>query len=560
MEQAEYVDATLRLYERLRDAGHDTVGTVLQSYLYRTMDDLERLLPRTPNLRIVKGAYLEPASIAYPDKADVDRAYVELVERGLRGGAYIAVATHDEAIIRRVQAFAELEGIARDRFEFQMLYGVRPALQRSIAAEGYKVLVAAPFGPDWYPYLMRRLAERPANLGFFLRNSSADELAPSDRRRRRRRWRRHRDEHRVPPRRGRHGRLPARARSARERIDEPRRRAAFARSSRIRSTSRSGCASIEAFTRFAERPGAEIDLHQVGYLFLLDRADDVAAFEESVALQNELGVPSRFVEPDEIRELCPIAGLDGVLAATYCPLDGAREPRGRRSGIRSGCPSPRRDGAHRLRGDGNRRSTARRSEASRRPSAQSRRTRSSAPRASWSPAIASSVGVELPVEPYFREVGFTGPTDGLPDAAPADGRFLVAASTSTARGRGSCSGWPTATRPPGFDVPTDPAWLEGVMEVAERRLPSLLDMGIAGGWKGYYEVTPDHNALVGRGPECQAVPLRHGLLRPRVPARPGDRGDRAATSSFGTQPFVDVAPLAVERFARSAARPERNVI
>ena len=170
MEQSEYVDATLRLYERLRDAGHDAVGTVLQSYLYRTMDDLERLLPRTPNLRIVKGAYLEPASIAYPDKADVDRAYVELVERGLQEGAYIAVATHDEAIIRRVQAFTAREGIARDRFEFQMLYGVRPGLQRSIAAEGYKVLVASPFGPDWYPYLMRRLAERPANLGFFLKN------------------------------------------------------------------------------------------------------------------------------------------------------------------------------------------------------------------------------------------------------------------------------------------------------------------------------------------------------------------------------------------------------
>ena len=170
MEQSEYVDATLRMYERLRDAGHESVGTVLQSYLYRTMDDLERLLPRMPNLRIVKGAYLEPESIAYPDKADVDRKYVELVERGLRGGAYIAVATHDEAIIRTVQAFAAREEIPRDRFEFQMLYGVRPGLQRSIAAEGYKVLVATPFGPDWYPYLMRRLAERPANLGFFLKN------------------------------------------------------------------------------------------------------------------------------------------------------------------------------------------------------------------------------------------------------------------------------------------------------------------------------------------------------------------------------------------------------
>ncbi len=170
MEQSDYVEVTLRIYERLRDAGHVGVGTVLQSYLYRTPDDLERLLPRAPNLRIVKGAYLEPAAIAYPDKADVDRAYLELVRTGLRGGAYIAVATHDEAIIRSVQAFAAQEDIPRDRFEFQMLYGVRPALQRSVAAEGYKVLVATPYGPDWYPYLMRRLAERPANLGFFLKN------------------------------------------------------------------------------------------------------------------------------------------------------------------------------------------------------------------------------------------------------------------------------------------------------------------------------------------------------------------------------------------------------
>ena len=170
MEQSEYTEVTLRLYERLRDAGHEGVGTVLQSYLYRTSADLERLLPRAPNLRIVKGAYLEPESIAYPDKADVDRVYLELVQRGLRRGAYIAVATHDETIIRKVQAFTTRDGIPRDRFEFQMLYGVRPGLQRSVAAEGYKVLVASPFGPDWYPYLMRRLAERPANLGFFLKN------------------------------------------------------------------------------------------------------------------------------------------------------------------------------------------------------------------------------------------------------------------------------------------------------------------------------------------------------------------------------------------------------
>jgi proline dehydrogenase len=170
MEQSDYVDATLRIYERLQDAGHDNVGAVLQAYLYRTKDDLDRLLPRAPNLRIVKGAYLEPAAIAFPEKSDVDRSFVELVEHGLRGGAYIAVATHDEAIIRKVQAFAASEEIGRDRFEFQMLYGVRTGLQRSILAEGYKILVATPFGPDWYPYLMRRLAERPAILGFFLKN------------------------------------------------------------------------------------------------------------------------------------------------------------------------------------------------------------------------------------------------------------------------------------------------------------------------------------------------------------------------------------------------------
>jgi proline dehydrogenase len=170
MEQSAFVGPTLQIFEALRRNGHTNVGTVLQSYLYRSPSDLERLLPLEPNLRIVKGAYLEPSSVAFPSKRDVDAAYVSLVERGLRGGAYVAVATHDEAIISHVQAFAEREGVARDRFEFQMLYGVRPALQRRIAAQGYKVLVATPFGPEWYPYLMRRLAERPANLLFFLRS------------------------------------------------------------------------------------------------------------------------------------------------------------------------------------------------------------------------------------------------------------------------------------------------------------------------------------------------------------------------------------------------------
>ncbi len=170
MEQSSVVDATLRIYRRLREAGHDRVGTVLQSYLYRTENDLEALLPLAPNLRFVKGAYLEPPEIAYTAKADVDAAYGRLVETALRGGAYAAIATHDETLIARCLEFAEQEGIPRDRFELQMLYGVRPGLQLDYVGAGYKVLVATPYGPEWYPYLMRRLAERPANLGFFVRN------------------------------------------------------------------------------------------------------------------------------------------------------------------------------------------------------------------------------------------------------------------------------------------------------------------------------------------------------------------------------------------------------
>lgn len=170
MEQSSVVDATLRIYRRLREAGHDRVGTVLQSYLFRTEDDLASLLPLRPNLRFVKGAYLEPPEIAYSDKADVDAAFARLVEAALRGGAYTAVATHDESLIRHCLSVAERESIARDRYELQMLYGVRQGLQLDLVGRGYKVLVATPYGPEWYPYLMRRLAERPANLAFLARN------------------------------------------------------------------------------------------------------------------------------------------------------------------------------------------------------------------------------------------------------------------------------------------------------------------------------------------------------------------------------------------------------
>lgn len=171
MEESARVDVTLRIYKRLREAGHDNVGTVLQAYLYRTEADLSDLLPYSPNLRLVKGAYLEPDSIAYPKKTDVDDAYLRLADRMLDAGNFTAIATHDERIINHVKDYAARANIARDRFEFQLLYGIRTQLQLDLVAEGYRVLIATPYGPDWYYYLMRRLAERPANVLFFAKNT-----------------------------------------------------------------------------------------------------------------------------------------------------------------------------------------------------------------------------------------------------------------------------------------------------------------------------------------------------------------------------------------------------
>ncbi len=170
MEESAHVDATLRIYRRLREAGHGNVGTVLQSYLRRSDEDLRGLLPLAPNLRIVKGAYLEPSEVAYPEKREVDAAYVRLLEASLAGRGFTAIATHDESLIEHAVAFTREHGIPKERFQFQMLYGVRPRLQLDLVRRGYDVLVATPFGPQWYRYLMRRLAERPANLLFFLRN------------------------------------------------------------------------------------------------------------------------------------------------------------------------------------------------------------------------------------------------------------------------------------------------------------------------------------------------------------------------------------------------------
>ncbi len=169
MEEAFTVDATLRIYRGLQQRGFD-VEVALQSYLFRTEADLRALIPLRPKVRLVKGAYLESADVAYPRKADVDSAYARLLEQAMGSDAYVCVATHDDRLIERAIQLAHERGIGNDRFEFQMLYGIRERRQVELAQAGYRVLVSVPFGPEWYPYLMRRLAERPANLAFFVAN------------------------------------------------------------------------------------------------------------------------------------------------------------------------------------------------------------------------------------------------------------------------------------------------------------------------------------------------------------------------------------------------------
>lgn len=171
MESSEYTQRTLDFfYNRFYQDYAGVTGVVIQSCLRRSEKDIDQLIERKVRVRICKGAYLEPPSVAFPDKADVDRNYVTLMERLLEHGNYPGVATHDEAIINHAIEFVERRKIPPERFEFQMLYGVRRDLQEKLRKGGYNMRVYIPFGSQWYPYLMRRLAERPANIAFMLAN------------------------------------------------------------------------------------------------------------------------------------------------------------------------------------------------------------------------------------------------------------------------------------------------------------------------------------------------------------------------------------------------------
>jgi proline dehydrogenase len=171
MESSEYTDVTLKLFEeRLYPTYKANVGVVLQSYLYRTFADVQHMNSLRARVRICKGAYKEPVKVAYPEKKDVDANYVKCMRELMLKGNYPGVATHDPAMIAEAKRWAKEQGITPDRFEFQMLYGVRRDLQESLVKEGWRVRCYVPFGTQWYPYLMRRLAERPANVAFITGN------------------------------------------------------------------------------------------------------------------------------------------------------------------------------------------------------------------------------------------------------------------------------------------------------------------------------------------------------------------------------------------------------
>jgi len=168
MENSPYTDRTLDIFETMWDIGYRQAGVVIQSCLKRSAADIARLNAMGARVRLVKGAYLEPATVAFQQKSDVDAAFIELMKTLLTHGTYPAIATHDPVMIEATQTFAGAKGIAKDKYEFQMLYGIRRDLQTSLARTGHPFRVYVPFGKEWFPYFMRRLGERPANVGFVL--------------------------------------------------------------------------------------------------------------------------------------------------------------------------------------------------------------------------------------------------------------------------------------------------------------------------------------------------------------------------------------------------------
>jgi sarcosine oxidase, subunit beta len=315
--------------------------------------------------------------------------------------------------------------------------------------------------------------------------------------------------------------------------------------------------SLDAFSAFATRPGWEIDLKRSGYLFVLSREADMAEFEAGVALQNRYGVPSRMLGGDEARALCPLLAGDDILGASFSPDDGHATPE---AVVQGYAFAARALGAH-LRvacevtgidTDGERITAVRTTDGLVATDAVI------CAAGAWSRACGEMVGVTLPVTPVRRQILFTEPMDGLPTDLP----FTIDFASSFyfhREGPGLLMGMSHPGEQPGFALETTDDWVPDLLEVASRRAPRIAEAGIKGGWAGLYEVTPDHNAIIGESGRVSRFLYAtgfsgHGFLQ--APAV----GEILRDLVLGHPPFVDIGPLSVERFSDAMLRPEYNIV
>ena len=318
-----------------------------------------------------------------------------------------------------------------------------------------------------------------------------------------------------------------------------------------------GARSLEAFAAFGQRPGQEIDLHRVGYLFLLDTEEQVEQFRESTQLQNTLGQPTRMISVDEAVELAPIVAPEGLVGACFSPTAGHCTPE---SVVLGYATAARRLGATLLTGCevvgidavGNHLTAVRTSRGTVRTGTVI------CAAGAWSEGLAASIGVELPVTPLRRQIVVTEAIPDLPAALPMTIDF---GSTFYfhREGPGLLVGLSDPDEQPGFHLNRTDSWIPRLTDVMGRRAPSLLDVGLTGGWAGLYEITPDHNALIGEADQVSRLLYAtgfsgHGFLQgPAV-------GEVIRDLYLDRKPFVDVSPLNARRFAHSANRAERNIV
>lgn len=318
-----------------------------------------------------------------------------------------------------------------------------------------------------------------------------------------------------------------------------------------------GRRSLAAFAEFGTRPGQEIDLHRVGYLFLLDRPVHVQAMTDAVAVQNGLGVPSRMIGPEEARRLSPLISTDGLLAAAWSPTDGHCTPESVVLGYAS---AARRLGARLVPhcavtgidvSDGTVSGVVT-------PLGTVVTSTVVCVAGAWSRQVAALAGVALPVTPLRRQVVVTEPVPSLPASLPMTIDFATSFYFH-GEGRGLLMGMSDPDEQPGFSTERSDAWLPRFAEAVARRAPVLADVGLASGWAGLYEMTPDHNALIGESPDVGRFVYATGfsghgfLMGPAV-------GEVVRDLVLGRTPPVDVTALSVDRFGAQGLRPEANVV